>query len=282
MSSKGGIEAAVNAMHDLFDQEDTEGLLLVDASNAFNSISRPALLWNCRVPWPRFAIFLFNFYLGSSVILLKSQRGGRVSVLYSQEGTTQGCPLSMLAYAVGILPLIRSLKDRNLHSQAWYADDSSCGGLLSNIFTWFQRLQKECPDYGYFAELSKSIIIVKEKCFSSAKVLFEKLNVEVVLASRFLGGCVGSEEGVQDFVRDKVSFWIEAVKRLADAAVSYPQSAYSAFTKSLSMEWMYLQRVVSGCEELYIPLRRTIQNHLTPSLFGREVCRWSINCFPCP
>ena len=28
---------------------------------------------------------------------------------------------------------------------------------------------------------------MKEKCSSPAKVLFEKLNVEVVLASRFLG-----------------------------------------------------------------------------------------------
>ena len=46
---------------------------------------------------------------------------------------------------------------------------------------------KEGPDYGYFAEASKSIIIVKEKCLRRAKVLFEKLNVEVVLASRFLG-----------------------------------------------------------------------------------------------
>ena len=106
-------------------------------------------------------------------------------------------------------------------------------------------------------------------------MLFEKLNVEGVLASRFLGGGVGSEEGVQDFVRNKVSFWIEAVKRLADAAVSYPQSAYSAFTKSLSMEWMYLQRVVSGCEG---PSRTILRHHCLAERF----CRLSITCFPCP
>ena len=131
-----------------------------------------------------------------------------------------------------------------------------------------QSASKRRPGLWLLCRAKQEYHHCERKVFQPAEVLFKKLNVEVVLASRFLGGFVGSEEGVQDFVFNKVSFWIEAGKRLADAAVSYPQSAYSAFTKSLSMEWMYLQRVVSGLEELCIPLRRTIQNHLTPSLFG--------------
>ena len=51
--AKAGIEAAVHAMKDVFEAEETEGLVLVDASNAFNSLSRPAPLWNHRVLWPR-------------------------------------------------------------------------------------------------------------------------------------------------------------------------------------------------------------------------------------
>ena len=89
---KAGVEAAVHAMKEIFEQEETEGLLLVNASNAFNSLSRPAALWNCRVLWPRCSLFLFNFYRGHAVIIVKSAKSDCLFTLYSQEGTTQGCP----------------------------------------------------------------------------------------------------------------------------------------------------------------------------------------------
>ena len=44
---KAGIEAMVHIMNVVFADDDTEALLLVDASNAFNSLSRPAMLWIC-------------------------------------------------------------------------------------------------------------------------------------------------------------------------------------------------------------------------------------------
>ena len=53
---------------------------------------------------------------------------------------TQGDPLSMMLYAVIVLPLIRSLENSCEWVQNWYADDSSCVGELSSVRRWFDRL----------------------------------------------------------------------------------------------------------------------------------------------
>ena len=46
---EAGCEAAIHAMHSIFESEETEAVLLLDASNAFNSINRNAFLHNVKV-----------------------------------------------------------------------------------------------------------------------------------------------------------------------------------------------------------------------------------------
>ena len=269
--AKAGIEAAVHAMKDTFELDETEAILMVDASNAFNAVSRPAMLWNCRVLWPRCSRFLFNSYRGYAVIVLRDPSRSTTKILVSREGTTQGCPLAMLAYAIAILPLIRELKNPTLHTQNWFADDSACSGLLIYIRSWFDRLLTEGPAYGYFAEPLKSTLVVKEEHMEKAREMFADLDVDIALASRFLGGCIGNQKGIEEYVMDKVDDWVRTVSRLAEVAKSYPQSAHSAFTHSVSSQWTYLQRVMDGDGEEYAPLQTTIHQLFTPSLLGREV-----------
>jgi len=40
---EAGCEAAIHAMKDIFEQEDTEAVLLIDAANAFNAINSSSL-----------------------------------------------------------------------------------------------------------------------------------------------------------------------------------------------------------------------------------------------
>ena len=116
-----GCEAAIHAMREIFDDEEMEGVLLVDAKNSFNSLNRAAALHNCQVLCPSLAPILINIYRSNAELFVAGE-----SIL-SQEGTTQGDPLAMAMYALGTLPLIRAVTTPGA-KQTWYADDAAAGG----------------------------------------------------------------------------------------------------------------------------------------------------------
>ena len=75
---KSGIEGAIHAFSDMFEDlsGDGWGLLLIDASNAFNSISRTACLSNAT-ELPCCYRFLFTSYQGFAVLFIA---GSKVSL----------------------------------------------------------------------------------------------------------------------------------------------------------------------------------------------------------
>ena len=143
---KAGVEGANHALSDVFDdnKEDGCGMLLMDASNAFNSLNRETALWNARKLWPRCSRFLS--------ILTEASRPGADEVIYSREGTTQGDPLAMFFYGVSLLPLIWKLKDPNNVLQSWYADDSAAKAKLKKLEIWLKNLIEEGPAFQKFSD----------------------------------------------------------------------------------------------------------------------------------
>lgn len=73
---ESGAEAAIHAMKSIFESDDTDCVLLVDATNAFNTLNRQATLHNARLLCPSIATALINTYrcnvmmyvIGSEVI----------------------------------------------------------------------------------------------------------------------------------------------------------------------------------------------------------------------
>ena len=57
-----GCETAVVAMNHVFAEDNTEAMILVDASNAFNCLNRKVMLLNCRTVCPTLSYILTNTY----------------------------------------------------------------------------------------------------------------------------------------------------------------------------------------------------------------------------
>ena len=164
-----GIEAGVHAVHTLFQKEDTEAVLLVDASNAFNALNRQTALHNIRRLCPALAIPLINTYRAPSDLYMDGD------VLLSQEGTTQGDPLAMSMYALATIPLIRKLKDNISEvNQVWYADDASGSGKIKD---WWDHLNTFGPMYGYYTNANKTWLVTKKDFHHEAEVAFEGVQI---------------------------------------------------------------------------------------------------------
>ena len=112
-----GIEAVAHAVRSAYESDDNEGLLLADASNAFNSLNRQVALHNIQRICPSLSTIFINTYRAPTELFVDGD------TILSQEGTTQGDPLAMPTYALATIPLIQKLEGN--HRQVWYADDAA-------------------------------------------------------------------------------------------------------------------------------------------------------------
>ena len=257
-----GIEAAVHAARQAFDSEKCEAALLVDATNAFNSLNRQTALQNIRRLCPPIATILVNTYRAPTELFVDND------VILSQEGTTQGDPLAMAMYGLATIPLIRKLDSPC--KQVWYADDSAAFGSLEQLRSWWDRLTTEGPRFGYFANSSKTWLITKDQYLHNAANIFADSGVNITSHGRpYLGAPLGPPEFVEEYFSSKVEEWTSSITVLSEIAVSQPHAAYSALTHGLSSKWSYLSRVTPDISHLLDPLDIALKTKLLPALTGR-------------
>ena len=141
---KAGCEAAAHAINTVFAEEETDGVLLVDASNAFNSINRKALLHNIRYICPQLSTYIRNCYKFPARLFVSGEE------VASAEGTTQGDPTAMDAYAIGIRPLLSLIvPNPDTVKQVAYADDLAGGAHIEELRNWWDRCEQFGPAIGY-------------------------------------------------------------------------------------------------------------------------------------
>ena len=143
--------------------------------------------------------------------------------IFSQEGTTQGDPLSMFCYSVNTATMIQSLK--------------------LNI-PEFQE-GKKC---GYQVSGPKCLLIVKTQDLAgkAQQILGEEVNITTE-GKRHLGAVIGSKEYKDQHCIDKVQGWVRVILSLAEIAKSQPPRCLHcpvALTKA------YKSNLPTLCEQL--------------------------------
>ena len=88
---------------------------------------------------------------------------------------------------------------------------------------------------------------------------------------RYLGDFIGDSSQRTLFVQKKVNSWVDHVRVFSDIAVTQPQLAYVAVTRSLQHEWTFLLRVLKDCETLFCHLEFALASSFLPAIFDVEV-----------
>ena len=219
---KSGIEASIHAMREIFEDNETEAVLLVDAENAFNNLNRKAAIHNIKQTCPSFHQYLANTYQLPARLIINDKNGLCDDIL-SEEGSTQGDVPAMAMYAIATRPLLDKLMstvDQHRCKQVWYADDSASGGKILEMRKWWDELTTTGPKYGYVPKPSKTIMIVKNSELKErAQAIFGDTEITIELeGERHLGAVIGSPEFKEKYVKKKVDSWIRDVEQLSAIA----------------------------------------------------------------
>ncbi len=259
-----GVESAAHAVQECFKRDDTEAALLVDASNAFNSLNREAALNNIRFLCPSISTMLINTYRAPTELFINGE------VIYSREreGTTQGDPLAMPMYAVATIPLIKNLPDSV--TQVWYADDASALGSITNIRNWWDKLTNTGPSFGYHANPAKTWLVAKDTHLSEAITAFSGSNVNVTsVGHTHLGVPLGTTDYINHSLSKKVDQWCSELRLLSEIAITQPHAAFAAFNHGFSSKWSYLSRTLPDISIHFQPLENIIRTVFIPTVTGR-------------
>ena len=246
-----------------FEKPETEAILLIDAENAFNSLNRELALKNVEILCPALHHALANSYNHPSNLYVNNM------VLTSTEGTTQGDPLPMAMYGIGIMPLIELLQ-KPIVTQKWYADDKSAAGELKSLRATPDNLEMHGKAVGYNVNPSKCQLIVKENCREIAIKVFEGTNITMVDGFRVLGSVIVTPSACDKYIKSETEKTATLTEKLSKIAKTSPQNAHSCYTKGVQNKLSFLTRTTPKAFEKMDEIEKNVRQQELPSITGEN------------
>ena len=150
-------------------------------------------------------------------------------------------------------------------------NDASAAGKLENLSKWYQNLEAEGKNHGYFVNGKKSRLIVKNREMEEhAKTIFGNSVNITSEGKRHLGAVIGSPEYNEEFCKDKVNVWIKELTTLCEIATTHPQMAYTAYLKGYKSKFTYFLRTIENFHNFVSPVDQLLSEKFIPTLFGYD------------
>ena len=215
VSVKAGCEAIVHSvtrtLEDPNIQPQERWTLLLDFSNAFNSISRGRMFEEVRARIPSIAAWMESCYGAQPILHL-----GEHTIL-SQSGVQQGDPLSPLGFALTLQPIIEHIKEEvpSLKINVWYLDDGTLCGTPNDLLKALKIVEEDGPARGLHLNHAKSLLFIPNDGDSSCN----PLPSDIPTTSEgfiLLGSPIGPPSFCEATMLKRVEKVMAAVSRLPD------------------------------------------------------------------
>ena len=271
---EAGIEAAVHLLNSMYNDENNDAVLLVDASNAFNSLNREVFLHSISYISPAISVSVKNCYNFSLRLFII---GGKE--LESNKGTTQVDPVSMAIYGIGVTLLINMLVDIVVNSTESqdralvYADDFSAAAKLEGPRKWCDTLTIIRPKFGYYPEPTKTWLLVKLYASQRTNKIFSGTKIKITNEGhKYLGETVSTEEFKDTYTEGKVMEWINQLEVLSKIAAVEPEAAYFAFVGGFKHKITCTIRTIPDIGKHLEKLDQAVDTKFIPTLTDGHFC----------
>ena len=215
---KSGAEAIIHATNAIFHDDSIptsdKWTLLLDFSNAFNSIKRDCVIEAVRQHCPKAALWVESCYGQASHLHF----GG--ITIESSTGVQQGDPLASLLFALVLLSLLLRLKaDCSDLLHVFYLDDGTLCGKREVLQRAFDLIRTEGPAIGLVLNPAKSLIWCGSEVPEGVDSL-DPLDRGIPRAPAGGFSLLGAPIGDIPFSRDTVDERIEKIAAIFDVLPS--------------------------------------------------------------
>ena len=181
---------------------------------------------------------------------------------------TQGDTLTIIAYGIGIIPLIKNIK-REIPdvTQPWYAEDAGTLGTFARLAKYFDSLTRQVPGRTYYPELSNSVLIIRLKNLESGKEFGTRHGFKGCAGTHYLGGYIGGVDSKHNWMRERTLTWEGNINTIRKTTGKHPQDNYAAAVYAIQSKCISLQHVTWDMGYAFAGVEKMIWENVLPRIF---------------